>query len=176
MLKAYDPDGSKAKLLDANNVFGIRVGDILRVTKSDKSTVVGVLIDMHRTGLGSTLLLRTKITGVGVENRLHVYNPDIANIEILRVPRMVWPSKDYKFIREHPDYDTGDVEALMRKQRRLESAAADKNSVAEDLDSEKPAKIYNEHPELRKQIADAEEQIMAIEREELEYRDRLNSK
>ncbi|GMM51323.1 mitochondrial 54S ribosomal protein [Starmerella bacillaris] len=121
LFERYDPDGEKRKLFSRKNIMSPRAGDIMQVTKKDKSTFIGMLLALNRNGLGTTILLRTRIHGIGVENRFQVYNPDIEKIEILRVPTVRWPKEKYYFIRGLKKYDTGDLDALLRKERRKEA-------------------------------------------------------
>lgn len=113
----YDPLGKKRALLDKSNPGCPRAGDILRVVKKDKSTFVGMLLALNRNHLGTTILLRTKIGGIGVENRFLVYNPDIEKIELLKVPTMRWPKQKYYFVRGTKKHDAGDLDGLVRRQR-----------------------------------------------------------
>lgn len=114
----YDPDGSKRALFDKTKPTCPRAGDILRVTKKDKSSFVGMLLALNRNHLATTILLRTKISGIGVENRVHVYNPDVEKIEVLRVPAMRWPKEKYYFVRGTKKYDAGDLDSFVRRQNR----------------------------------------------------------
>lgn len=114
----YDPTGEKRALLDKTKPTCPRAGDILRITKTDKSSFIGMLLALNRNGLGTTMLLRTKINGIGVENRFKIFNPQVASIEVLRVPALRWPKQKYYFVRSAKKYDAGDLDAYMRRQRR----------------------------------------------------------
>lgn len=147
----FDPSGEKRRLFDRRNPLSPLAGDIMRVTKKDKTSFVGMLIALNRSSLGTTILLRTKITGVGVENRFHVYSPDVEKIEILRVPVMRWPRQKYYFIRGLKDNDTGDLEALMRRQRRNEAENAAAAEAEAAAGSVQPAAL----PELEELAGEA---------------------
>lgn len=116
LFEKYDPDGSKRALFDKTNPMCPRAGDVLRITKKDGSTSVGMLLALNRNHLATSILLRTKITGIGVEQRFHVYNPEITKVELLRVPTMRWPKQKYYFVRGTKKYDAGDLDGFVRRQ------------------------------------------------------------
>lgn len=118
LFEKYDPTGAKRALFDKSKMTCPKAGDILRVVKKDKSTFVGMLLALNRNHVASTILLRTKIGGVGVENRFHIFNPHIERIEILRVPAMRWPKEKYYFVRGSKKYDSGDLDSFVRRQQR----------------------------------------------------------
>jgi len=120
MFARYDPDGSKRKMFSKKNPMCPRAGDVLRVVKKDKSTFVGMLLALNRNQLATTILLRTKIGSIGVENRFQIYNPDIARIELLKVPTMRWPKEKYYFVRGTKNHDAGDLDGFVRRQRRAQ--------------------------------------------------------
>lgn len=120
MFERYDKDGSKRALFDKTNPGCPRAGDVVRVVKTDKSSFVGMLLALNRNHLGTTILLRTKIGGIGVENRFQVYNPDIERIEVLKVPAMRWPKEKYYFVRGTKKHDAGDLDGFVRRQRRTQ--------------------------------------------------------
>lgn len=118
LYQKYDPDGKKRALFDPNSPTYIQPGDVVRVTKSDKSSFIGMLIAINQRDLATNILLRTKITGVGVEQRYNVFNPFISQVELLRVPRKRWASDKLYFIRENSKLDVGDVDSEIRKTER----------------------------------------------------------
>lgn len=118
LFEKYDPTGAKRALFDKSKTASPKAGDIIRVVKKDKSTFVGMLLALNRNHVASTILLRTKIGGVGVENRFHIFNPEIERIEVLRVPTMRWPKEKYYFVRGSKKYDAGDLDSFVRRQQR----------------------------------------------------------
>jgi large subunit ribosomal protein L19 len=114
----YDADGSKRRLFDKLNETRIRPGDVVRVTKTDKSSFVGVLIAINRRHLSTNILLRTKIGGTGVEERFNIFNPAVERVETLRVPAKRRKRSKLYFIRENTKLDVGDVDAEIRKSER----------------------------------------------------------
>lgn len=120
MFAKYDKDGSKRALFDRKNPGCPRAGDVVRIVKTDKSSFVGMVLGINRNSLGTTLLLRTKIGGIGVENRFQVYNPDIEKIDLLKVPAMRWPKEKHYFVRGTKKYDAGDLDSFVRRQRRTQ--------------------------------------------------------
>lgn len=114
----YDPEGKKRALFDPTSPTYIQPGDVVRVTKSDKSSFIGMLIAINRRQLATNILLRTKITGVGVEQRYNIFNPAVTEVELLRVPKKRYASDKLYFIRENSKLDVGDVDSEIRKAER----------------------------------------------------------
>lgn len=113
LLKKYDPSGKRSALVDPST--GVRAGDSVKVTYNDNSTVYGRVLGVKRgqNNLGTNILLRNRITRVGCEVRIPVFNPKIANIEIIDKPEKYLSRSKHFYVR-NTKYDVGDVEALMR--------------------------------------------------------------
>ena len=82
------------------------VGDYLEVAHSSKAgdtpeRVVGMLIGLHRRGLGSTFKLLTAVDGVAVEYAFKQYSPLVSEV-ILRKPSE-WRDKQSKLYKMRPE-------------------------------------------------------------------------
>lgn len=116
LYKEYDPQGLKRNFMDRKQ--GVKAGDAVRVTKSDASTFIGMAIAIKRKGIGSTILLRTKIQGTAVEMTYNVYNPTITKLDIVRHPPKQKSKSKIYYIRGNVKYDAGDLDAEIRKSER----------------------------------------------------------
>lgn len=120
LLKKYDPTGKRRALVDTST--GLRSGDIIKVTYLDRTNVTGQIIAIKRGqyNVGTNILLRNKINKLGCEIRIPLYNPNIRNIELLHKPKKYLPRKKHFYIR-NSKYDVGDVEALLRKEKKKQT-------------------------------------------------------
>lgn len=120
LLKKFDPYGKRSELVHPKT--GVRAGDILKVTYLDRSTVFGRVLGVKRgqNNLGTNILLRNRITKLGCEIRVPVFNPKIANIEILERPDTYLSRNKHFYVRNSKN-DVGDIEAMIRK-RDVEKA------------------------------------------------------
>lgn len=113
LLKKFDPYGKRSELVHPET--GVRAGDILKVTYLDRSTVFGRVLGVKRgqNNLGTNILLRNRITKLGCEIRVPVFNPKIANIEVLERPATYLPRNKHFYVRNSKN-DVGDIEAMVR--------------------------------------------------------------
>lgn len=113
LLKQYDPLGKRSALVDRKN--GVRSGDTVKVTWTDRSIVFGRVLGIKRGeyNLGTNILIRNKITKLGCEVRVPVFSPKVANIEIVDMPEKYLPRQKHYYVR-NTMYDVGDVEAAIR--------------------------------------------------------------
>lgn len=90
LLNKYDRSGWRSQLLDKSNKDKVmRSGDVVRVSFKDglkNPSFTGAVMAIDRNGADSTVLLRSKVTGVGVERRFSLYNPFIERVDIVRRP------------------------------------------------------------------------------------------
>ncbi|OBA20081.1 hypothetical protein METBIDRAFT_79382 [Metschnikowia bicuspidata var. bicuspidata NRRL YB-4993] len=109
LLKKYDPTGKRTALVSGPE--RIRTGDVIKVTYLDRSTVLGRVLGVKRgvNNVGSNILIRNKISKVGCEIRIPLFNPEIKNIEIVQKPEKYLPRNKQYYIR-NTKYDVGDLE------------------------------------------------------------------
>lgn len=115
LLKKYDPTGKRTALVSGPE--RIRTGDVIKVTYLDRSTVLGRVLGIKRGthNVGSNILIRNKISKVGCEMRVPLFNPEIKNIEIIERPEKYMPRNKQYYIR-NTKYDVGDLENELRSQ------------------------------------------------------------
>lgn len=108
-LSVLDPTGAKAKFFNKKNLEGAKVGDILLVRTKDGDPVSGVCLNIRRTGVDTSILLRNNLTRVGVEIWIKVFSPNVEAIEV--VQRKAKPARRAKL------YYMRYVDVLMRLSR-----------------------------------------------------------
>lgn len=125
LLQKYDPLGKRSELV--NPKTGVRSGDSVKVTYTDRSTVFGRVLGVKRgqNNLGTNILLRNRITRLGCEIRIPVFNPRISNIEIIDRPDKYLPRNKHFYVRNSKN-DVGDVEAMV-KSKASEAKKAQNN-------------------------------------------------
>lgn len=109
-----DPTGKRRALIAKDSSSRLRSGDVIRVTYTDRSTVLGQVIAIKRSFTDSNILLRNKITKLGCEVRIPVFNPKIKNIELISQPKKYLSRAKHYYIR-NTRLDVGDLEATLRK-------------------------------------------------------------
>ncbi|GMM36197.1 mitochondrial 54S ribosomal protein [Saccharomycopsis crataegensis] len=117
LYQKFDPSGWRRELLNHTNKECLRAGDIVRVIFKDSlknPSYVGYLMAIDRNGPDSTILLRSKVSQVGVERRFSIYNPFIERIDRVRKP--------YKYNQRNRHYyikgskrDASDYESLSKR-------------------------------------------------------------
>ncbi|GEQ70223.1 hypothetical protein JCM33374_g3899 [Metschnikowia sp. JCM 33374] len=115
LLKKYDPTGKRTALVSGPE--RIRAGDVIKVTYLDRSTVLGRVLGIKRGtyNVGSNILIRNKVSKVGCEVRVPLFNPEIKNIEIVQRPEKYMPRNKQYYIR-NTKYDVGDLESELRSE------------------------------------------------------------
>lgn len=114
MYKTLDPSGQRRALINKDSKNCLRAGDIIKVTYTDRTSVLGQIIAIKRSNTDSNILLRNKITKLGCEVRIPVFSPKIKNIEVIQKPaRYLARAKQY-YIR-NTRLDVGDLEANIRR-------------------------------------------------------------
>lgn len=110
----FDKSGAKRKSLSLQNPERIRSADIVTVVYKNQKPVTGQVIMVKRSGLNSTILLRNKITGLGVEMNIPVYHPNILRLDIVRRPANYKPRNRHYYIR-NSRLDVGEISASGKK-------------------------------------------------------------
>lgn len=95
----FDPNGSKRKLLDQSNPERLRADDIVTVVYKNQKPVSGQIIMVKRKGISSNILLRNKITGLGVEMMIPIFHPSILRVDVIRRPIKYRPRNRHYYIR-----------------------------------------------------------------------------
>ncbi|RLV95233.1 54S ribosomal protein IMG1 mitochondrial [Spathaspora sp. JA1] len=116
LLKNHDPTGQRTKLINT-----LHAGDIIKITYMDRSDVTGQIIAIKKGqyNLGGNILIRSKLTRVGSELRVPVFNPNIRFIERLEKPEEYLPGIKQYYIRE-TSQDVADIEARIKAKRAEE--------------------------------------------------------
>lgn len=117
LLQKYDPTGKRRALVKRGE--GLRAGDIIKVTYLDRTDVTGQIVAIKRgqNNVGTNILIRNRITKLGCEVRIPLYNPNIRNIELLHKPKEYLHRTKQYYIR-NTRYDVGDVEGFLRKEKK----------------------------------------------------------
>lgn len=95
----FDKSGAKQAALSLHNKERIRADDIVTVVYKNQKPVTGQVLMVKRAGLNSTILLRNKITGLGVEMNIPVFHPNIIRLDIVRRPANYKPRNRHYYIR-----------------------------------------------------------------------------
>lgn len=106
----FDKSGAKRKALSLANKERIRADDIVTVVYKNQKPVTGQVLMVKRSGLNSTILLRNKITGLGVEMNIPVFHPNIIRLDIVRRPIAYKPRNRHYYIR-NSRLDVGEIGA-----------------------------------------------------------------
>ncbi|GMG34596.1 unnamed protein product [Ambrosiozyma monospora] len=104
-----DKKGIKRKLIDNNNPERIRADDVITVVYKNQKPITGQVIMVKRQGVASTILIRNKITGLGVETHIPVFHPNIVRIDIIRRPIKYKPRARHYYIR-NSRLDVGELD------------------------------------------------------------------
>lgn len=93
------------------------MGDVLQVTTNRGEPFAGVLLSVRRAGVETAILLRNRLTNVGVELWFKIYSPSVTGIEIVwRKPKRARRARLY-YMRK-AKHDMGNVDALVTQWRR----------------------------------------------------------
>lgn len=106
----FDKSGAKRLALSLQNPDRIRSDDIVTIVYKNQKPVTGQVIMIKRAGLNSTILLRNKITGLGVEMNIPVYHPNIIRLDLVRRPANYKPRNRHYYIR-NSRLDVGEINA-----------------------------------------------------------------
>ncbi|ODV61230.1 mitochondrial 54S ribosomal protein bL19m ASCRUDRAFT_75931 [Ascoidea rubescens DSM 1968] len=115
----YDPTGWRRKLLMKSSSELLRSGDIVKVTFKNSSSnppFFGYILSVTKRGLDSSLLLRNKITKLGVELRVKVFSPLVERIDVVSKPEKRNKRSRHYYIRG-TRLDVPDLEAHMKSLR-----------------------------------------------------------
>ncbi|KAF8425502.1 putative mitochondrial ribosomal protein [Tirmania nivea] len=127
-LLALDPTQTKSRLLSRTR-DGLRPGDILQVRFSHRDPFSGVLLQLRRRGVDSSLLLRNQVTRIGVEMWVKLYSPSVAGVDVVQRARKR-PRRARLYYLRKVDKDVGSVQnivaAYVRQRAILRSGAAKK--------------------------------------------------
>lgn len=114
MYETLDPSGQRRELINKANPECLRAGDVIKVTYVDRTSVLGQIIAIKRSNTDSNILIRNKITRLGCEVRIPIFNPRIKNIEVIQRPKRYLARSKHYYIR-NTRLDVGDLEANLRK-------------------------------------------------------------
>lgn len=96
-------------LFDKKSPEKVGVGSVLKVTlltskteAAKPSTFVGVLVAVRRNEADPTMILRTVVDGVGVEQLFPIFSPLITSIEVVKKAVKQKSNKAY-WLREKPE-------------------------------------------------------------------------
>ncbi|AWU74923.1 hypothetical protein CAS74_003283 [Pichia kudriavzevii] len=106
----FDKTGLKRRAISLQNPERIRSDDVVTVVYKNQKPVTGQVIMVKRSGLNSTILLRNKITGLGVEINIPIFHPNIIRLDIVRRPATYKPRNRHYYIR-NSRLDVGEISA-----------------------------------------------------------------
>lgn len=106
----FDKSGAKRQAISLKNPERIRADDIVTVVYKNQKPVTGQVIMLKRCGLNSTILLRNKITGLGVEMNIPIFHPNILRLDVVRRPANYKPRNRHYYIR-NSRLDVGEISA-----------------------------------------------------------------
>lgn len=115
LMKQFDPDGSKKAMISPKSAGRIKPGDIVQIKTTDGSLFTGLTMVVDYRGLSSNLLLRSKITKIGIERRFKIFSPTLESIKIIRRATQKYSAERLYYIRGHKRLDVGDLEASVKK-------------------------------------------------------------
>lgn len=104
----FDKNGAKRKALSLSNPERVRADDIVTIVYKNQKPVTGQVLMVKRNGLNSTILLRNKITGLGVEMNIPIYHPNILRVDVVRRPIAYKPRNRHYYIR-NSRLDVGEI-------------------------------------------------------------------
>lgn len=104
----FDKNGAKRKHLDLSNPERIRAEDIVTVVYKNQKPITGQVIMLKRKGISSNILLRNKITGLGVEMIIPIFHPNILRLDVIRRPIKYKPRNRHYYIR-NSRLDVGEI-------------------------------------------------------------------
>ncbi|KAK9460352.1 mitochondrial 54S ribosomal protein bL19m [Lipomyces oligophaga] len=78
-----DPTGWRGKLFNRSSEIGVRPGDVIRVLYQDKSSFTGTIMAIKRSGLGSSVRLRSTAAQLGIELSVKIYSPLVRTFEFI---------------------------------------------------------------------------------------------
>ena len=83
-ISMLDPTGARTRLFSKANPEAAKVGDILLVRLRSGERFAGVCLSIRRRGVDTSILLRNRLTRVGVEMWYKVYSPLVDGIEVVQ--------------------------------------------------------------------------------------------
>lgn len=104
----FDKSGAKRLALSLENKDRIRADDIVTIVYKNQKPVTGQVIMVKRAGIASSVLLRNKITGLGVEMNIPVFHPNILRLDVVRRPASYKPRNRHYYIR-NSRLDVGEI-------------------------------------------------------------------
>ena len=83
-IAVLDPTGARSRLFSKDNPEAAKVGDILLVRQRSGEPFAGVCLNIRRRGVDTSILLRNRLTRVGVEMWYKIYSPNVDGIEVVQ--------------------------------------------------------------------------------------------
>lgn len=115
LMAQFDPEGVKMPLMNPKSPSRIKAGDIVQVKTADGSLFTGLAMVVDFRGLATNLLLRSKITKIGIERRFKIFSPSVEAVKIIRRATQKYSADRLYYIRGHKRLDVGDLEASVKK-------------------------------------------------------------
>lgn len=115
LMKQFDPQGVKKELMNPKSAGRIKPGDIVQIKTTDGTLFTGLAMVVDYRGLSSNLLLRSKITKIGIDRRFKIFAPTVDSVKIIRRATQKYTSERLYYIRGHKRLDVGDLEASVKK-------------------------------------------------------------
>lgn len=106
----FDKTQAKRTAISLSNPERIRAEDVVTVVYKNQKPVTGQVLMVKRSGLNSTILLRNKITGLGIEMNIPIFHPNITRLDVIRRPIKYKPRNRHYYIR-NSRLDVGEISA-----------------------------------------------------------------
>ncbi|CCG81928.1 putative Mitochondrial ribosomal protein [Taphrina deformans PYCC 5710] len=124
LLSRVDPTGERQAMISRKNSKGLRVGQALSIYAYNNypaptpiSVFSGYLIGIKRSGVESSLRIRSRVMRIGTEMRFPVFSPTIKEIRVIKEtpPKKIRRAK--LFYMRDEKHDRGSVDAILKADR-----------------------------------------------------------
>lgn len=124
LLTRYDPSGERQAMISRRNNKALKVGQVLSIYAYNNypaptpiSVFSGYLIGIKRSGVESSIRLRSQVMRIGTEMRFPLFSPTIKEIRVIKEtpPKKIRRAK--LFYMRTEKHDRGAVDGILRQDR-----------------------------------------------------------
>lgn len=124
LMSRYDPTGERQAMISRRNAKALRVGQVLSIyaynnypAQTPISVFSGYLIGIKRSGVESSLRLRSQVMRIGTEMRFPLFSPTIKEIRVIKdtPPKKIRRAK--LFYMRTEKHDRGAVDGILKQDR-----------------------------------------------------------
>jgi ribosomal protein L19 len=108
-LARLDPTGARQRMFDRTNRDRPQPGDILHVTFKAGEPFSGVIMWIKGSGPHKSVMLRSQLTGVGMEMSIKIHSPEVQSMEIVKRAAKRARRNKLTYLRK-PEHDQGSVQ------------------------------------------------------------------